>query len=105
MTFDLMILGGYPAEAERRMYSGSADPGQQRERMLQRSMDEPETDAAYDIATALYRMDDADRRAALELLTDTECRAVSELMDNPLWLALTKMPDEDIVQLFDEMNK
>jgi hypothetical protein len=46
-------------------------PAMLRQRMLERSMDsEPETDQAsdHDILLALHRMNESDRRAALQLL-------------------------------------
>jgi hypothetical protein len=81
-------------------------PAALRQRMLERGMGiEPENDQAsddYDTISALYCMDDVNRRAALEMLPDADCERVVALI--PVWQALQELPDSEVTRLFDEIE-
>jgi hypothetical protein len=98
----ILMLGGYPVEAERRMYSDSTDPAKLRQRMIERG--EPETGTGdFDLLSALHEMDNDNLRAALQLLPDAECKRMADLI--PIWQALAAAPEDEIEQLYDEMNE
>jgi hypothetical protein len=90
-------------DQERRMYRGNA-PDVLRRRMVERGESETDqTSDEYEIISALARVSETDRWAALRMLPDDQISRMADLI--PLWQALEEMSPADIEQLLDEMDE
>jgi hypothetical protein len=76
-------------------------PAALRQRMLERGMHSAETDQAsddFEMISALHRMSETDRWAALQLLPDEDVARVVALI--PHWREVQEMSDDEIERLY-----